>query len=61
MGISEDFIRWVKFIFGNASTTVNLNGAPSGSFKVERGIRQGCPPRPIFFSHRGRGSYTINY
>jgi hypothetical protein len=49
MGVSEEFIRWVKLLFGNASATVNLNGCPSGSFKVERGVRQGCPLAPYFF------------
>ena len=39
MGVSEDFTRWVKFIFGNATAAVNLNESPSGSFKVERGVR----------------------
>jgi hypothetical protein len=49
MGVSEEFIRWVKLLFGNASTKINLNGCPSGSFKVERGVRQGCPLAPYIF------------
>jgi hypothetical protein len=49
MGVSENFIRWVKLFFGNATAVVNLNGCPSGSFKVERGVRQGCPLAPYPF------------
>ena len=40
MRVSDDFIRLVKLLFGNATVAVNLNGCPSGSFKVERGVRQ---------------------
>lgn len=46
MGVSEDFIRWVKLFFDNATVAFNLNGCPSGSFKVERGVREGCPFAP---------------
>jgi hypothetical protein len=49
MGVSEDFIRWVKLFFGNATTAVNLNECPSSSFKVERRVRQGCPFAPYIF------------
>ena len=49
MGVSEEFIRWVKLLFNNATAAVNLNGCPSKSFKVERGVRQGCPLAPYIF------------
>ena len=41
MGICEEFIRWVKLLFTNASAAVNLNGTPGSNFKIERGVRQG--------------------
>lgn len=49
MNISEKFIKWVKLLFENATATFNLNGGPGNSFKVERGIRQGCPLAPYLF------------
>lgn len=48
-GISEVFIRWVKPLFQNATTTVNLNGSPEESFNIEQGVRQGCPLVPYVF------------
>ena len=48
-GISKKFISWIKLIFGNASTTLNLNNNPRNIFKIERGARQGCPLAPYFF------------
>ena len=49
MGINAQFIGWVKLHFGNTSATVNINGSPRMSFKVERGVRQGCPLAPYLF------------
>jgi hypothetical protein len=36
MNICEEFIKWVKIFFVNASVAVNLNGNPGGNFKIER-------------------------
>ena len=49
MGICEEFIRWVKLLFTNASAAVNLNGTPVSNFKIKRGVRQGCPLAPYLF------------
>ena len=49
MGIYAQFIGWVKLPFGNASAAVNINGSPGSNFKVERGVRQGCPLVPYLF------------
>ena len=35
--------------FANASAAVNLNGSPGNNFKVERGVKQGCPLAPYLF------------
>ena len=39
----------MKLLFGNATAAVNINGSPGRSFKVERGVRQGCPLAPYLF------------
>lgn len=44
-GTSKKFISWAKLLFGNASAVVN----PKNIFKIERGVRQGCPLAPYFF------------
>ena len=49
LNICEEFIDWVKLFFTNASAAVNLNGNPGGNFKIERGMRQGCPLAPYLF------------
>ena len=49
MNISDKFIKWVRLLFKNTMAAVNLNGSPSRTFKVERGVRQGCPISPYLF------------
>ena len=49
MDIDEQFVGWVKLLFGSATTAVNLNGQPGKEFKIERGVRQGCPLAPYLF------------
>lgn len=49
IGIGPKFTKWVKFLFSNASAVVNLNGTSGDSFKIERGVRQGCPLAPYLF------------
>ena len=49
MDISEKFTRWIKFLFGLTTAMANLNGSPSDSFRVERGVRQGCSLAPYLF------------
>ena len=49
MGINAQFINWGKLLFGNASAAVNINGGPGNNFRVERGVRKGCPLAPYLF------------
>lgn len=48
-GRDEQFIHWVRLLFKNAFVATNLHGTPSRNFKIERGIRKGCPPAPHNF------------
>ena len=49
LGFDIGFIRWIMGCVSTASFVVLINGAASSFFKVERGIRQGCPLSPLIF------------
>lgn len=49
MGFPPKFIDMVKLLFRHASASVKVNGVPSPTFKIERGVRQGCPLAPYLF------------
>ena len=48
-GFGEDFVKWVEILMGDTRSCIGYNGWVSGSFKVEKGIRQGCPFSPLAF------------
>ena len=45
----ESFINWIKVIYTNAVGSVINNGWRSQRFRIERGIRQGCPLSALLF------------
>ena len=45
----EDFIRWIKVFYKNPVFRLKNNGWVSGSIKMTRGIRQGCPMSALLF------------
>jgi len=45
----DAFIKWIKCIYTDVETCVINNGYTTKFFKVERGMRQGCPLSPILF------------
>ena len=47
--ISRKFIRRINILFGKATAMIYLNGSPSNNFRVETGVRQGCPLVPYIF------------
>ena len=49
MEINENFVGWIKFLFGNVSVAVKFNGSPCKKFKIERGVRQWCLLAPYIF------------
>ena len=49
LGIPVEFINMTELLFSNAKASVKINGSPSRSFKISRGVRQGCPLAPYFF------------
>lgn len=47
MVFGEQLNGWgTFFIFGNATSAIDLNGSPEKSFKIERKVLQGCPLAP---------------
>ena len=42
-GFGNDFIKWIKVLYGNASTQIRINGYLTNNIPLRRGLRQGCP------------------
>ena len=42
-GIGNVFIDWVRKIYSNATSVININGFFSQQIPLKRGVRQGCP------------------
>ena len=43
------FIKYVKLLYNDAKSCITNNGFLSDFFKIERGVRQGCPLSPYLF------------
>ena len=43
------FINWIKLFYKDAQSCIVNNGHMSEFFKIERGVRQGCPLSPYLF------------
>jgi hypothetical protein len=48
-GMGNNFIKWVKAIYKGSEACVTNNGFSSPFFKLERGVRQGCPLSAYLF------------
>ena len=48
-GIGEEFIKWVKVLYSNASTKIKVNGHLTGNIPINRGVRQGCPLSALLY------------
>ena len=41
-GFSENFIKWIKLLYTDISSSVIVNNYISDAFPIKRGVRQGC-------------------
>ncbi|KAK6167008.1 hypothetical protein SNE40_021121 [Patella caerulea] len=48
-GFGDSFIKWIKILYSDISSTVKCNGHLSPFFKVGRSVRQGCPLSAILY------------
>ena len=49
MGFSETFISWIKLFYKDIVSLVLVNGHQGDTFKIRRGVRQGCPLSMILY------------
>ncbi len=47
--LGTNYIKWVKILYSDIESCVTNNGHASAFFKLERGIRQGCPLSALLF------------
>ena len=43
------FIKWLKQLYKNATTTILINGYETGTIPLLRGVRQGCPISSLLY------------
>ena len=48
-GIGDGFIGWVKKLYSNATSVLNINGFFSDRIPLKRGVRQGCPLSALLY------------
>jgi hypothetical protein len=48
-GFGENFIKWIKIIYKDVSSTVKVNGFLTEKISIKRGLRQGCPLSALLY------------
>lgn len=49
VGLEGDTVSWIMACVSNVHFAILVNGAPTGFFHGQRGLRQGCPLSPLLF------------
>lgn len=49
MGLTPQFILWIRVCISTAAFSVSVNGSLEGFFTSARGIRQGCSLSPYLY------------
>ncbi|KAL4313144.1 hypothetical protein GQ457_01G007670 [Hibiscus cannabinus] len=50
MGFRCKWRKWINTCLASATISVLVNGSPSSTFRIKRGLRQGCPLSPFLFN-----------
>ena len=58
MGFPQTFIKLVNLMLVDAEASIIINGHISSSFKINRGVRQGCPLAPLLFLILGEALHS---
>ena len=48
-GFDSYFISWIKLLYSNASTRININGFLTEKIQLKSGVRQGCPLSALLY------------
>ena len=48
-GFDDDFLKWIKLIYTDISSSVIVNNFISESFPIKRGVRHGCSLSPLLY------------
>ena len=48
-GFGQNFIKWIKILYTDITSKVKVNGYHTNDFKIERGVRQGCPLSALLY------------
>ncbi|KAL3686178.1 hypothetical protein R1sor_004200 [Riccia sorocarpa] len=59
MEIPEDFIQMVMGLVTGGQSKLHVNGVFTKEFKLERGVRQGCPISPMLFAISSQPLMTL--
>ena len=49
-GVEESFVRLCKRLYEGVQASVQVDGQQSRWFRVEEGLRQGCPLSPLLYN-----------
>ena len=58
MNISNRFIRWVKILYHDITSKIEVNGAFTEEINIQRSVRQGCPLSMLLFIIGAEGLST---
>ena len=48
-GFGNSFINWIKILYSNACTKININGFHTKKISLKSGVRQGCPLSALLY------------
>ena len=48
-GFDDDFLKWIKLLYTDISSSVIVNNFISEPFSLKRGVRQGCSLSPLLY------------